>query len=192
MHAVTGAGDHGPGRFGVVAGRRFVAVLAGALYATAGGAALLMTVTPQPSAVQVAPIRAIATLALIIGVGLLGGRAYLPRWAAHPLVLGGVAAVTCAATWGGPTPAGAALAAYFIFVALACGLFFTAPWSWAHLVVTVAACLLTELRQGLASVGAGVVIAATAVVVALGSARVMRSAVSADLGRPSTASSAAE
>lgn len=175
--ATRGCGRAG----GVRATARFVAVFTGTLYTTAGGAALLMTLTPQPEAVRIASVRLLAVLAVVVGAGLLLGRAHVPRWSAHVLVVGGIAAVTAAATFGGPTPAGTALAGYYIFVALACGLFFTPLVGAGHLGLTVGACLLTETLQGSASIGTGVVISTTAVVVALCSGRVMELAVAADV-----------
>jgi diguanylate cyclase (GGDEF)-like protein len=165
----------------VVAGARFVAVFAGAIYATAGGAALLLTVTPQPAAVPVGSIRVVAALALLVGLLYLLGRDTAPAWSAHPAVLGGMAAVTAVAVWGGDSPTGVAFAGYYIFVALASGLFFSRGVNLVYQVLTVTTCVLTETLQGQHSIGAGVVISATAFVVGLGSGRVMELATSADV-----------
>jgi diguanylate cyclase (GGDEF)-like protein len=164
-----------------VAGARFVAVFAGAIYATAGGAALLLTVTPQPAAVPVGSIRVVATLALLVGLLYLLARDVAPAWTAHPAVVGGMAAVTAVAVWGGSAPTGVAFAGYYIFVALASGLFFSRGVNLAYQVLTVTTCLVTETLQGQYSIGAGVVISATAFVVGLGSGRVMELATSADV-----------
>jgi diguanylate cyclase (GGDEF)-like protein len=165
----------------VVADPAFISVIAGAVYLTAGVLGLLTPLFPQAPEVQEGRLQCLAGAAALLGAGVLlaGGR--LPRWSAHALVLLGTAAVSEAVCLAGATSTGVALASFYILIGLDVGLFFTRGAGWAQLVLAVAACTTVLARLDATAAGAGVIISATAVVVARGTGWMTRMAASADV-----------
>lgn len=166
---------------GVVASPAIVAVVAGAIYLTAGITGLLAPAFPQAPTVDTSALQVIGGLAALSGAGLLRWGRRLPAWWAHVLVVIGIVTVTVAVDFAGPSFTGVALASYYIFIALDCGLFFT-PWvGRAYIAATVCVCMVSLSRQDPEALAAAFTISTAALVVARGVRWLAKKAASAEV-----------
>lgn len=164
----------------VVASAEFTAALTGTVFCAGGGLALLAPLFPQDPRVQTGRLLVLATVALAVGLGMLVRGRRLPAWGTHVVLLAGTLAVTLAVEFAGGTPAGVALASFYIFVGLVAGMCFTRAASCGHVLLAVLLCGLAMSDQSPTDAFAAVVVNGTTVVVALGSGWLLRVAAAAD------------
>jgi diguanylate cyclase (GGDEF)-like protein len=164
----------------VVASADFTAVLTGTVFTAGGGLALLAPLFPQDLRMQTGPLVALAAAALAVGLGILRWGRRLPAWASHGVLLAGTLSITLAVCFAGVTPAGVALAGFYVFVGLDAGMCLTRAAACCHVLVAVAACAVTMSSQSPTGAFPALVISGTTVVVALGSGWLLRVAAAAD------------
>jgi diguanylate cyclase (GGDEF)-like protein len=162
----------------VLATDRLVAWTAGGLYTTAGVLALLPTVVPQPSEVDVVTLRWLGAAALAIGLLVFAVGRALPRTSFHVLLVGGNALVTAAVLCTSGNELSVAYAGLYLFVALYGALFFAWRSAAVHLAAVVLAC---ASALGPPTRGAAVLVAGTTVVVAVVVAWLVRAASAAEV-----------
>lgn len=168
-------------RAGVVAPPTVVAVVAGGIYLVAGLTGLLSPVFPQTETVNTFGLQVLGGLSALSGAALLRWGRRLPAWSAHVLVAVGIVAVTVAIDLAGSSPTGVAIASYYIFIALDCGLFFTLWVGRGYVLVTIVVCMASLGRQDPEALGAAFTLSATALVVNRGVRWLAEKAASAEV-----------
>lgn len=164
----------------VVATAAVVGLVTGAFFAAGG---LLVLVALRISSDQFghpAAVGGVAGAAIVLGLGLIGGRRHVSRGLAHMVVAVGTVVITVGAALAGHTPTATLLAFLYVLIAVDAAFFFSWPGATGHLVGTLGACTWVLCRADGPGAGAAVLVCGMSVLVAAVVAWLVRMASAAE------------
>ena len=157
-----------------------VGLVTGAFFTCGGLLVLVALAVAGPEFEHPAAVGWLAGVALVLGLGFIGGRRHVRRELAHVIVGVGTVVITTGAALAGHSPTATLLAFLYVLIAVDSAFFFSWAGAGAQLVGTLSACIWVLCRDGGPGPGAAVLVCGMSVLVAAVVAWLVRMASAAE------------